>query len=85
MELLLELCGASLPGNWGKKEGYEIVRGADEKGVSPGDELRILFQKFSPCLILIDEPYARQLYNKSDLPGAHRWTQRCLWRTSLSS
>jgi predicted AAA+ superfamily ATPase len=55
----------------GKKEGYEIVRAADEKGVSPGDELRILFQKFSPCLILIDEwvAYARQLYNKSDLPA----------------
>src|SRR5579863_7314281 len=55
----------------GKKEGYEIIRAADEKGVSPGDELRILFQKFSPCLILIDEwvAYARQLYNKSDLPA----------------
>ena len=55
----------------GKKEGYEIVRAADEKGVSPGDELRVLFKKFSPCLILIDEwvAYARQLYNKSDLPA----------------
>jgi len=55
----------------GGKEGYEMVRTADEKGVSPGDSLRLLFKKFSPCLILIDEwvAYARQLYNKSDLPA----------------
>ena len=55
----------------GGKEGYEMVRTADEKSVSPGDSLRLLFKKFSPCLILIDEwvAYARQLYNKSDLPA----------------
>jgi len=55
----------------GGKEGHEMVRTADEKGVSPGDSLRLLFKKFSPCLILIDEwvAYARQLYNKSDLPA----------------
>jgi hypothetical protein len=55
----------------GGKEGYEMVRSADEKAVSPGDSLRLLFKKFSPCLILIDEwvAYARQLYNKSDLPA----------------
>src|SRR5712692_5282512 len=55
----------------GGKEGYEMVRTADEKGVSPGHPLRLLFKKFSPCLILIDEwvAYARQLYNKSDLPA----------------
>jgi hypothetical protein len=55
----------------GGKEGYEMVRAADEKGISPGDSLRLLFKKFSPCLILIDEwvAYARQLYNKSDLPA----------------
>jgi len=55
----------------GGKEGYEMVRSADEKAVSPGDSLRLLFNKFSPCLILIDEwvAYARQLYNKSDLPA----------------
>ena len=53
----------------GGKKGYEIVRAADEKGVSPGDELRILLKTFSPCLILIDEwvAYARQLYSKNDL------------------
>jgi hypothetical protein len=55
----------------GGKEGYEMVRSADEKAVSPGDSLRLLFNKYSPCLILIDEwvAYARQLYNKSDLPA----------------
>lgn len=55
----------------GGKEGYEMVRTADEKAVSPGDSLRLLFNKYSPCLILIDEwvAYARQLYNKSDLPA----------------
>ncbi len=55
----------------GGKEGYGMVRSADEKAVSPGDSLRLLFNKFSPCLILIDEwvAYARQLYNKSDLPA----------------
>ncbi len=55
----------------GGKEGYEMVRGSDEKAVSPGDSLRLLFKKYAPCLILIDEwvAYARQLYSKSDLPG----------------
>lgn len=55
----------------GGPKGYEIVRAADEHGVSPGDELRILLREFSPCLILIDEwiAYARQLYTKSDLPA----------------
>ncbi|HEY1754439.1 MAG TPA: Swt1 family HEPN domain-containing protein [Bryobacteraceae bacterium] len=55
----------------GGKEGYAMVRSADEKAVSPGDSLRLLFNKYSPCLILIDEwvSYARQLYNKSDLPA----------------
>jgi hypothetical protein len=55
----------------GGKEGYAMVRSADEKSVSPGDSLRLLFNKYSPCLILIDEwvAYARQLYTKSDLPG----------------
>jgi hypothetical protein len=54
----------------GGKAGYEMVRKADEKGVAPGD-LTPLLKKFEPCLILIDEwiAYARQLYNKSDLPA----------------
>ncbi len=55
----------------GGAEGYALVKDADEKGVSPGDNLRLLLQKYQPCVILIDEwvAYARQLYNKSDLPA----------------
>lgn len=55
----------------GGKEGYAMVRSADEKSVSPGDSLRQLFKKYEPYLILIDEwvAYARQLYNKSNLPA----------------
>jgi len=37
----------------GRQEGYAMVRSADEKSVSPGDSLRLLFNKYSPCLILI--------------------------------
>ncbi len=55
----------------GGKEGYALVKDADEHGVSPGDNLRVLLQKYQPAVILIDEwvAYARQLYNKSDLPS----------------
>lgn len=52
-------------------EAYARVRGADEKSVSPGDGLRLLFNRFSPYLILIGDwvAYARQPYNKPDLPA----------------
>lgn len=56
----------------GGKEGYELVAEADADGVSPGsDDLVALFKKFTPCMILIDEwvAYARQLYEKHDLPA----------------
>ena len=55
----------------GGKEAYETVRADDEKATSPGDVLRVLFNKYGPCLILIDEwvAYARQLHDQSDLPG----------------
>ena len=54
-----------------------MVRSADEKAVSPGDSLRLLFNKYSPCLILIDEwvAYARQLHDQSDLPAGGFETQ----------
>jgi len=54
----------------GGKEGYAMVKAADECGVAPGD-LTPLLRRFQPCLILIDEwiAYARQLYNKADLPA----------------
>lgn len=55
----------------GGKEGFEIVRKADETSTSPGDALKELFNRYAPCLILIDEwvAYARQLYQSSDLPA----------------
>jgi predicted AAA+ superfamily ATPase len=55
----------------GGKEGYEMVRDADETATNPGDVLKELFNRYSPCLILIDEwvSYARQLHERADLPG----------------
>ena len=55
----------------GGPEGYEIVRGADETGTSPGDSLRALFKKCGPCLILVDEwvRYAGQLRNDAESPN----------------
>ena len=55
----------------GGKEGYALVKADDEHATNPGDTLRKLFNKFGPCLILIDEwvAYARQLHDNSALPG----------------
>jgi uncharacterized protein len=53
------------------KEAFAMVADADAHGVSPGsDVLRELFQKFGPCLILIDEwvLFVRQLYGKDENP-----------------
>lgn len=61
----------------GGKEGYEIVRAADESGVSPGDALRDLFERYGPAIILIDEwvAYARQLVTSKELPAGSFDTQ----------
>ncbi len=55
----------------GGKEGYEMMREADETSTNPGDRLKELFNRYAPCLILIDEwvAYARQLHETSDLPA----------------
>jgi predicted AAA+ superfamily ATPase len=55
----------------GGKEGFALVKEDDEHATSPGDTLRVLFNKYSPCLILIDEwvGYARMLHDGADLPG----------------
>ena len=52
-------------------EAYSRIAADDEKATSPGDILRELFNKYGPCLILIDEwvAYARQLHDAADLPG----------------
>jgi len=61
----------------GGAQGYEHVRNADETATNPGDALKGLFNRFSPCLILIDEwvSYARQLHEQSDLAGGTFDTQ----------
>jgi hypothetical protein len=55
----------------GGKEGYKLLKEADETATNPGDLLKDLFNKYSPCLILIDEwvGYARQLHEGSQLPA----------------
>src|SRR6266699_3142442 len=55
----------------GGKEGFAMVKADDERATSPGDTLRLLFNKYAPCLILIDEwvAYARQLHDAPDIPG----------------
>ena len=61
----------------GGAEGYELVRRADETSTNPGDTLTHLFNRYSPCLILIDEwvAYARQLHDNPDLAGGSFDTQ----------
>ncbi|MGV2827927.1 Swt1 family HEPN domain-containing protein [Myxosarcina sp. GI1(2024)] len=55
----------------GGKEGFEMVADADRTSTNPGDKLKELFNRYAPCLILIDEwvAYARQLHEVSDLPA----------------
>lgn len=61
----------------GGEAGYEMLREADETATNPGDALKQLFNRFSPCLILIDEwvAYARQLHDQPDLAGGSFDTQ----------
>jgi predicted AAA+ superfamily ATPase len=61
----------------GGKKGFEMIRADDENATNPGDKLKELFNRFSPCLILIDEwvAYARQLHEGSDLPAGSFDTQ----------
>ena len=59
------------------RRAFELVRADDERATSPGDRLRELFNRYGPCLILIDEwvAYARQLHDAADLPGGSFETQ----------
>jgi len=61
----------------GGKEGFQLVKDADETATNPGDALRELFNRYAPCLILIDEwvAYARQLHDNGGLPGGTFDTQ----------
>ena len=55
----------------GGKEGYKLVKEDDEHATNPGNSLKELFNKYGPCLLLIDEwvAYARQLHTAADLPA----------------
>jgi predicted AAA+ superfamily ATPase len=55
----------------GGKEGYKLVKEDDERATNPGNSMKELFNKYGPCLILIDEwvAYARQLHGTADLPA----------------
>ena len=61
----------------GGKTAYEMIRADDESATNPGDKMKELFNKFSPCLVLIDEwvAYARQLHEGSVLPAGTFDTQ----------
>ena len=61
----------------GGREGYNLLKADDEKATNPGDRLKELFNKYAPCLILIDEwvAYARQLHEGSSLPAGSFDTQ----------
>ena len=61
----------------GGREGYELVAQDDQAGTNPGEALRVLLQKYSPSLILVDEwvAYARQLVTDKQLPAGSFDTQ----------
>jgi hypothetical protein len=56
----------------GGREGYDMVREADQTGTSPGGSLLFLLQRFSPCLILIDDwgAYIHNLHRDPSLSAA---------------
>lgn len=61
----------------GGSDGYAMVAEADRTSTNPGDQLKDLFNKYSPCLILFDEwiAHARQLYTNNTLPAGTFDTQ----------
>jgi hypothetical protein len=61
----------------GGAEGYQLVAEADKSGTNPGQALHELLRRYSPAVILIDEwvAYARQLYDRDDMPGGTFDTQ----------
>jgi predicted AAA+ superfamily ATPase len=55
----------------GGAEGYSLLQKSDEEGTSPGKEILIdLLNRYSPCVILVDElvAYFRQLREDDSLP-----------------
>lgn len=61
----------------GGAEGHAMVAGADATATNPGSALRDLLERYSPCVVLIDEwvAYARQLHERDGLSGGSFDTQ----------
>lgn len=61
----------------GGKEAFDRIAQDDALATSPGDALRELFNRYGPCVVLVDEwvAYARQLHDQKDLPGGDFETQ----------
>lgn len=61
----------------GGRDGYALVADSDRNGTNPGSAMREVFDRFSPCVVLVDEwvAYARQLFGRSDLVGGSFDTQ----------
>ncbi len=61
----------------GGPEAFARIRTDDEKATNPGAALGKLLERYGPALILVDEwvAYARQLQDRSDLPGGSFETQ----------
>jgi len=56
----------------GGEEGFALLADSDRDGTSPGKEVLVqLFEKYSPCLILMDEmvAYLRQFQEGKNYPG----------------
>jgi predicted AAA+ superfamily ATPase len=60
----------------GGAQGFALLAASDRTSTNPGDNLRLLFQRYAPCIVLIDEwvAYARQL-GGDELPGGTFDTQ----------
>ncbi|GAP99077.1 Swt1 family HEPN domain-containing protein [Leptolyngbya sp. NIES-2104] len=65
--------GKSAGGTQEARAAYEMIRQSDETATNPGDVLTSLFNRYAPCLVLIDEwvAYARQLHEENDLPAGN--------------
>lgn len=70
----------------GGKAGYALVKNADETGTNPGDSLREVIAKYSPCLVLIDEwvAYARQLVDLEKIPPAGSFDTQMTFAQTLT-
>ncbi len=83
-QALVKADGTNVNTMWGElawqlggREAYDLVAESDQLRTSPGEALGTLLEQYSPCLILVDEwvAYARQLWDRDDLPGGSFDTQ----------